>query len=769
MGKLLTVLRNISEVIAKVEDSGEVLTKIVKILARNLDVDVCSVYEYDKSSNKLVLTATCGLNPDAVGKVVMPPGKGLTGTCFESKEIINIENPSKHPNYIFFGNTGEENLNSYMGVPLATGGRVVGVLTLQRQKQEVFSPSIVDMAKSLSPQMANLMLNAGMLRFLASSTEPKHRESDHKNSIILKGVAVNPGVARGEVFKFKIRDWLNETEHGTHIDLKKELELFEKALALTRENTIKMETRALSMISEADASIFNAHLLFLEDKTILDEIKREISVENHSLEFSIAIVFKRFEKKFLQLSDKTFRERLIDFKDVMLRLLESVKMMRNQLGDSSPIETKSKEWILAAHELMPSDLLRLPIDNLVGIVCEKGGVTSHVAILAKAFEIPALLGVVDIMSKVNNYDEIILDCHAEKVYINPPENIKSQFDDLLKASEAAEIKITEGPAITSDGTEITLRANISLICETSLLKKYGADGIGLYRTEFLFMIRDYLPGEDIQYDVFSKVVSESNGDVTLRVLDVGGDKRLNFLNMPHEENPALGMRGIRLLMTHPDILHSHLRAVLRAGRLGRIKILFPMISKLEEVYFIRKMLKEAEESLKRDKVEYATDYRVGIMVEVPSVFIGLNKFIEHVDFVSVGTNDLQQYIFALERGNNAESVSDCLNPVFLQIMADIGAVFRSRPEKGVSVCGEMAGNPMAIPLLIGAGIKDFSMPAKVIPLIKKTISVFSEKECCDLLQRALKMDSAEEVAAMQKSILDEKNLTGPVEIIPCPL
>ena len=188
-----------------------------------------------------------------------------------------------------------------------------------------------------------------------------------------------------------------------------------------------------------------------------------------------------------------------------------------------------------------------------------------------------------------------------------------------------------------------------------------------------------------------------------------------------------------------------------------------MISKLEEVHFIRAMLKEVEESLKQEQIEYATDYRVGIMVEVPSVFIGLNKFIEHVDFVSVGTNDLQQYIFALERGSSTESGYDCLSPVFLQIMADIGAIFRARPEKGVSVCGEMAGNPMAVPLLIGAGIKDFSMPAKVIPLVKKTISAFSEKECVDLLQRALKMDSADEVAAMQKSILADKGLTGPVD------
>jgi phosphotransferase system enzyme I (PtsP) len=745
-------------VIAKVEDSREVLSKIVTILARSLDVDVCSVYEYDIDRDQLVLTATFGLNQEAVGRVMMPPGTGLTGACFKKNQIINVENPSQHPDFVYFDSTGEEKFNSYMGIPLAIGGKVVGVLTLQRQKRETFSSSVVDVAKSLAPQMANLMLNAGMLRHLASSHEPGVSKADSKSSFMLKGIAVNSGVSRGEALKFKVRDWLNEAEHETHNDLKKELDLFERALARTRENTIKLETRALSMISEADASIFNAHLMFLEDRTILEDIKRELTEESHALEFGIALVYKRFEKKFLQLSDRTFRERLIDFKDVMLRLMESVKMLRNQVDDSNVIETKDKNWILVADELMPSDLLRLPIDNLVGIICERGGMTSHVAILAKAFEIPALLGVVGIMNQVNDYDEIILDCHAERAYINPPENIKTQFDELLRASEEAETEISAGPAMTSDGVRIKLQANISLICETSMLKKYGAEGIGLYRTEFLFMVRDYLPSEDVQYDVFSKVVSESDGDVTLRVLDVGGDKSLNYINLPQEENPALGMRGIRLLIANQDILRSHLRAVLRAGRSSRLKILFPMISKLEEVRFIRAILKEVEDSLTRDRVEFSKDYQVGIMLEVPSAFIGLKKIIENVDFVSVGTNDLQQYMFALERGRSEESSNDCLNPLFLQILADIGAIFRARPDKGLSVCGEMAGNPLAVPLLIGAGIKAFSMPPKVIPLIKNTVAAFSEKECVDLLQRALQMDSAEEVAAMQKSVLAGKNL-----------
>ncbi len=758
VGKLLTVLRNISEVIAKVEDSREVLSKIVTILARSLDVDVCSVYEYDTDRDQLVLTATFGLNPEAVGSVMMPPGKGLTGICFQRNEIINIEDPSLHSDFIYFEKTGEEKFNSFLGIPLAIGGKVVGVLSLQRQKRELFSPSVVDVAKSLSPQMANLMLNAGMLRHLTSSEEPGFGEAGSKTSFMLKGVAVNSGVSRGEVLKFRTRDWLGEAEHETHNDLKKELELFERALARTRENTIKLETRALAMISEADASIFNAHLLFLEDRTILEDIKREMTDESHSLEFSIALVYKRFEKKFLQLSDRTFRERLIDFKDVMLRLMESVKMLRNQADDSNVIETKAKEWILVADELMPSDLLRLPIDNLVGIICERGGMTSHVAILAKAFEIPALLGVTGIMSKVNNYDEVILDCHSEKVYINPPENIKAQFAELLKASKDAEAVIPSGPAMTSDGVRIKLQANISLICETSMLKKYEADGIGLYRTEFLFMVRDYLPSEDVQYDVFSKVVSESDGDVTIRVLDVGGDKLLNYINMPKEENPAMGIRGIRLLMANPDIFHSHLRAVLRAGKACSLKLLFPMISKLEEIRFIRVMLHEVEDSLRRDRVEFCNDYRLGIMLEVPSAFIGLKKIINNVDFVSIGTNDLQQYMFAMERGRSEESSNDCLNPLFLQILADIGAIFCTRPEKGLSLCGEMAGNPLAVPLLIGAGIKAFSMPPKVIPLIKNTVAAFSEKECQDLLQRALQMDSAEDVSIMQKSVLAEKGL-----------
>lgn len=756
--KLLTVLRNIAEMIASVDDSGEVLQKIVNILASNLEVDVCSIYEFKVDSNELILTATCGLNSESIGKVRMVAGKGLTGNCFKNQEIVNIIHPSSHPDFIFFKNTGEDSFDSFFAIPLVSSGRNVGVLTLQRREPEVFQPVIVDMAKSLAPQLANLIINAGILKNLAAAPVAENVLTKLPDNIIIGGTAVNTGVVHGEAFKFEVREMLDEIEHSTHDNLHDELELLNYSITLTKANTLELENRALSIISEADASIFNAHLLFLEDKTIVDEIKKEITEENHSLEYSIAMVYRRFERKFLSLNDKMFRDRLIDFKDVMLRLLESVHFLRESSNEQQSFDFHSQKMILVAKELMPSDLLRLPVDNLAGIICERGGVTSHVAILTRALEIPALLGASGIMDKVNNFDEIILDCHAEKAYINPSDDIKLSFDELLLAAAEPEQKIVTGLCASSDGVRVFLRANISLICETPMLRKYGADGIGLYRTEFLFIIREYQPTEDVQYKVFSKVVAESNGEVTLRVLDAGGDKQLKFLNLPKEENPALGIRGIRLLMNYPELFKSHLRAILRAGVDSQLKILFPMISNVQEIIAIRALLREVECELKAEQQEFSANFKFGMMLEVPAVLTGLRRFIPHVDFFSIGTNDLQQYLFAAERGREKESSIDCLNPLFLEVLAGIGKILSKYPEKGLSVCGEMAGNPLAAPLLLGAGIHELSMPPKLIPQIRKTIGAFSSKECEKLLRKAIRQNSAADVAKIMEAVFAAKDL-----------
>jgi phosphotransferase system enzyme I (PtsP) len=761
--KLLELLRNISEVIAHADDSAKALSRVAKILAHGLEVEVCSVYEHDINNDNLVLLATHGLNQDAIGKVKMHSGEGLTGKCFKHNVVINLANPSQDPAYKYFKNTGEERFKSFMAVPLILAGSCVGVFTLQRTVAEKFPRQIVDVGRSLAPQLANLIINAEIFKTLAqepAQVMPKAKQGEI--SFFMQGSAANVGIGKGQIFKYLANNVLDEMEHSTHSNTEKELNFFDRALLLARENTLELEYKALSLISEADASIFNSHLLILEDKTVIDEVRREIINEHHTLEFSLAVVYRRFKKKFIALDNQVLRERLVDFKDAMMRLLESTGFIREQRKAEFSFTGTEGRWIIVAAELLPSDLIRMPLDNIAGIVCEKGGITSHVAILAKAFSIPALMGVKGIIDRVENYDNAIIDGYAEKIHINPDNELKSEYKRMIREELFRDTKIIENVSseiFTADGHEIDCKANISLISETSLLTKYGAKGIGLYRTEFLFMIRDYLPSEETQFDIFTKVIKASNGDVTLRLLDAGGDKQVVPVPIPQEENPALGLRGIRLLNAYPNLLRTHLRAILRAGQFGKIKIMLPMISTLAEIREFKKLLKTVEQELAEEQLNYATNYELGIMIEIPSVVFDLPKIIEEIDFASIGTNDLFQFAFACDRASEAsQHTVDYFDPAFLRILIAIGDIFAKYPEKELAICGEMVSNSLATPLLLGAGIYSFSMPAKLIADIKKIIPAFSLHECQALLRQAVASPDSSCVTAIIKEAFATKNI-----------
>ena len=758
----------ISEIIAKSDNCDVVLADIVGVLAESLKVEVCSVYVHDELSDELVLAATEGLHKDSVGKVRMKSGEGLTGVSFKRREILNLANPANDPRFRFFEETGEERFKSFLSVPLSVGGRCVGILVIQREKPERFRPLVVDMVKSLSTQLANLIVNARLLRELAveaapsASTAVQREAPQAPTQVMLRGVAANPGIAIGRAVVFKSSDFFDQIEHGSHSGAEDELALLERAVRITKEKTVRLEKVALEMISEADASIFNVHLLFLEDKSFIDKIKTEIVSNGHSLEYGVKMVYKEYEKRFMALGDQTFRDRIMDLKDVSLRLLETIRAIRSGEEEetaASAVSLGGKGRILVAKELLPSDLVRMPVGDILGIACEKGGVTAHVAILAKALDIPALMGVRGMIGQVADGDEIVLDCHAELVYIRPAEHVKEHFRDLAGAVKPKGC-LDQAPAVTSDGQTLILRANISLICETSMLRAYGAKGVGLYRTEFLYMVRDYLPSEEDQYRVYSKVVKAAAGeDVTIRVLDIGGDKPVPCVTFPREDNPALGNRGVRFLLARPDIFKTHLKAILRAGVGGRLKILFPMVSSHGEIVQIRQALSEAETELRSKSEPYSEDYRFGIMLEVPSVVFAMDRIIEDVDFVSVGSNDLLQYIFASDRGNEAVATAhQYLHPIFLRVIDSIGRMFRSWPDKGLAICGEMAGSSLATPFLIGAGFREFSMPPKRIPVIKRVIRAFTSIECETMMKDAVRLKNPEAVACLVKAALSDRSL-----------
>jgi len=505
------------------------------------------------------------------------------------------------------------------------------------------------------------------------------------------------------------------------------------------------------------------HQLFLEDKYLIDSIKKEIVDNQHTAEYSIRLIFSEYQNRFRHLKDNAFKDKIMDLKDVLTRLAENIRAVKTSKQISEhQINVPSEKFILIAEELLPSDLIRMPIDKLTGIACEKGGLTAHIAILSRALNIPSLLGVKELYKNVNQDDNLILDCHAELLHVRPSEEIKVHFHDLLKTIvfKKEDLILDKSPVKTLDGKRISLKANISLICETSMMKEYNADGIGLYRSEFMYMIREYMPSEEDQYRVFCKVFQETPGlDMTIRLLDTGGDKPIPYIHFPKEDNPALGVRGIRLLLRNPDILRPHLRAILRAGKGGKLKILVPMISNVNEIKAVKEVLNGVINDLKNENIPYSEDFKLGIMLEVPSAIFELEKLANEVDYISIGTNDLLQYTFAADRGNEyLNGEFQVFHPVFLRIIKDIAARTLAM-NKGIAMCGEMAGNPLAAPFIVGAGICDLSMGPRLIPKITRIIRKFTFDECKMLLDKAIEMNSQDDVLKLVHDAFKQKSIS----------
>ena len=744
---ILQILKDISEIIASNGNHDKVMSEIVRILAENLGVDVCSIYIYDESSDKLVLDATWGLKQESIGNIKLQPGAGITGSAFLSREIINLASADEHEKYQYFPNSGEEQFKAFLACPLIIGSVNVGVLNLQKKESGQFPPAVVDMVKALSTQIANLILSSKMLSELSCSECYDSGDSDKQ--VILKGMSINSGIVSGTASVYMPDDLFDVPEESCN-NPETEAEIFDKALNITKSETVRLLEKAISIISEADAAIFDVHLVLLEDQVLLSEIKNHIS-NGASAEYAVYKVNAKFQHLFNSMQDEVFREKAADLKDVMLRLLKNIKSIKNNSDFSDEI-LNIQNKIIVAKELLPSDIFRLTSGAVTGIVTEKGSATSHVAILAKALNIPTLVGVKNLMMHIKEGDTLILDCNTSLCYINPEPEVAERFQGIiagvLKPSDTIEIY----PSVTQDGHKIHLRANISLVSETALLDKYNADGIGLYRTEFLFMIRDLLPSEQVQYNIFSAVIKNAAGkEVAFRLLDVGGDKPLPYLKHQEESNPALGKRGIRLLLEREDILRPHIKAMLRAGADAEIKIICPMLSTLSEYMQLKKIVEECVGELQRDNVLYCRNFKLGIMLEVPSAYINLKRLISEADCVSIGTNDLFQYTFACDRETMIfDAAPGYLQPPFLTMLQNAAEIVCGA-GKEITLCGEMAADPAAVPLILGAGIYDLSMQPAAIPRIAKIISSYSLESCRELFNNAISVNDAQEVLNLLKN------------------
>jgi len=574
---------------------------------------------------------------------------------------------------------------------------------------------------------------------------------------MISGILASPGIAFGKALLLKEDEIVINRKKISADQVDQEVARFIEGRRKAAEQLEAIKIKAGETFGEEKEAIFEGHIMLLEDEELEQEIISLIKDELASADAATHSVIEGQAKALEELDDEYLKERAADVRDIGKRLLQNILGLH--IVDLSAIKD---EVVLVAKDLTPSETAQLNLKKVLGFITDLGGRTSHTSIMARSLELPAIVGTGDVTSRVKNDDYVILDGVNNKVYVNPTaeviEELKAvQHQYLSEKNELAKLK--DLPAITLDGHQVEVGANIGTVRDIPGAERNGAECVGLYRTEFLFMDRDALPTEEEQFQAY-KAVAEAMGSqaVIVRTMDIGGDKDLPYMNLPKEENPFLGWRAIRIAMDRKEILHAQLRAILRASAFGKLRIMFPMIISVEEVRFLKAELEMLNAQLREEGKAFDEAIEVGIMVETPASAVIARHLAKEVDFFSIGTNDLTQYTLAVDRGN--ELISHLYNPMTPSVLGLIKQVIDASHAEGkwTGMCGELAGDERATLLLLGMGLDEFSMSAISIPRIKKIIRNTNFEDAKALAEQALAQPTAEELMNLVNKFIKEKTL-----------
>ena len=730
---MLNTLRKIVQEVNAAKDLKAALSIIVQRVKEAMGSQVCSVYLLNPETNRFVLMATDGLNKRSIGKVSMAPSEGLVGLVGSREEPLNLEDAASHPRYRYFAETGEERYASFLGAPIIHHRRVMGVLVVQQKERRQFDEGEEAFLVTMSAQLAGVIAHAeatGSIRGLG-------RQGKGVQEAKFIGVPGAPGAAVGTAVVVLPPADLNVVPDRSVDDIAAELELFDKALGWVREDMQELSEKLATQLRKEERALFDVYLMMLEDAALGNEVRKIIRTGQWA-QGALRQVVLDHVKRFELMDDAYLRERASDVRDLGRRLLAYLQEER-KISLVYPDNT-----ILVSEELSPAMLGEVPEGKLAGLISVTGSGNSHVAIFARAMGIPTVMGVVDLpYSKIDGI-KLIVDGYHGEVFTNPSELLSKQYADVVEE----ERQLTEGldalralPCETLDGHRMPLWVNTGLLADVARAQQRGAEGVGLYRSEVPFMINERFPSEKEQLATYREQLQAFHPlPVTMRTLDIGGDKALSYFPIK-EENPFLGWRGIRVTLDHPEIFLVQTRAMLKASEgLNNLRILLPMISGIQELEEALHLIHRAWGEVRDEGIDVPLP-PIGMMIEIPAAVYQTRELARQVDFLSVGSNDLTQYLLAVDRNNpRVADLYDFLHPAVLQALQKVvnDAHLEGKP---VSICGEMAGDPAAAVLLLAMGFDSLSMNATNLPKVKWLLRQITQSKARELLGQVMTMDN----------------------------
>lgn len=732
---MLNMLRTISQEVNAAKDLPAALAIIVKQVRVAMNSHVCSVYLYEPEHDRYVLMATEGLNKRAVGKVSMAAHEGLVGLVGSRAETITLEDAMSHPRFLYFAETGEERYASFLGTPIIHHRQVLGVLVVQQKERRQFDEGDEAFLVTMSAQLSGVIAHAeatGSIRGLG-----KQGKGIQEARFI--GVPGAPGAALGTaVVVLPVAD-LDVVPDKTISDISEQLELFALALEAVRADIRRLSARLSDQLRPQERALFDVYLMMLEHTALAGDVIRVIR-SGQWAQGALRQVVNEHVQRFEHMDDDYLRERASDVKDLGRRLLSYLQQAQQQTL------VYPNNTILVSEELSPAMLGEVPADKLVGLVSVLGSRNSHVAILARAMGIPTVVAAVDLPYTRLDGIELIIDGYHGDVFTNPSALLRQQYAEVIEEERLINKdldSLRSLPCMTLDGHHLPLWVNTGLLADVQRAQQRGAEGVGLYRSEVAFMGSSRFPSESEQVKMYREQLQAFHPlPVTMRTLDIGGDKPLSYFPIK-ESNPYLGWRGIRITLDHPEIFLVQVRAMIKASvDLNNLHILLPMISGVHELDDALHLIHRAWGELTQEGLAVQMP-QVGVMIEVPSAVYQAQELARMADFLSVGSNDLTQYLLAVDRNNaRVAALYDYLHPAVLMALQEVVRAAHAE-GKPVSICGEMAGDPVAAVLLLAMGFDSLSMNSTHLPKVKWLLRKMTLQHAQELLKEVLTMDNPE--------------------------